>query len=90
MEVFEITNEAANDVKTGKKSYFTKEGFKRAILLLCALMILGIIQTIIQKLSDANVNKLFGTLLTEMKSFKMHKNISTIWKKYTKCWLEFM
>ena len=77
MEVFEI--EAANDVKTGKKSYFTKEGFKRAILLLCALMILGIIQTIIQKLSDANVNKLFGTLLTEMKSFKMH-NISTIWK----------
>ena len=88
MEVFEI--EAANDVKTGKKSYFTKEGFKRAILLLCALMILGIIQTIIQKLSDANVNKLFGTLLTEMKSFKMHKNISTIWKKYTKCWLEFM
>ena len=80
MEVFEITNEAANNVKTGKKSYFTKEGFKRVILLLCVLTILGIIHTIIQRLSDANVNKLFGTLLTEMKSIEMFKNISTNWK----------
>ena len=80
MEVFEITNEVAKDGKTGKKSYFTKEGFKRAIILLCVLSILGIIHAIIQKLSDANVNKLFGTLLTEMKSIEMFKNISTNWK----------
>ena len=80
MEVFEITNEVAKDGKTGKKSYFTKEGFKRGIILLCVLTILGIIHAIIQKLSDANVNKLFGTLLTEMKSIEMFKNISTNWK----------
>ena len=80
MEVFEITNEVAKDGKTGKKSYFTKEGFKRAIILLCVLSILGIIHAIIQKLSDANVNKLFGTLLAEMKSIEMFKNISTNWK----------
>ena len=67
--------------KTDKKSYFTKKGFKRGLILLCVLTILGIIHTIIQRLSDANVNKLFSTLLaTEMKSIGMLKNISANWK----------
>ena len=54
----------------------TKTGAKRALILFIILMMLAIIHTIIQRLSDTNVNSLFGQLFNKMNSFENFQNIS--------------
>lgn len=75
MELFEMVQDADDATRSDKKSYFNKKGFKRALLLLMVLMLLAIIHTIIQRLSDTNVNVLFNKLFNQMQNFtKLEKN----------------
>ena len=61
---------------TPTKKSKTKTGAKRALMLFIVLMMLGIIHTIIQRLSDTNVNSLFAQLFSKMNSFENFQNIS--------------
>lgn len=58
------------------KTNMTKTGAKRALILFIILTMMAIIHTIIQRLSDTNVNSLFSQLFTKMNSFENLKNIS--------------
>ena len=71
MESFEIGEEQT------KKRFIHKKGVKRALILLCVLKVLGCIHTLIQRLSDDNVNKLFDKLFSEMKAMMHFQNITS-------------
>ena len=75
MELFEMVQEDEGATRSDKKSFLNKKGFKRALVLLTILMILAIVHTIIQRLSDSNVNVLFNKLFNEMQNIsKIGKN----------------
>lgn len=70
MELFEMVADPDSATRSDKKSYFNKnrKGLKRTVALLVVLMILGIMHSIIQRLSDTNINVLFNKLFNEMKN----------------------
>ena len=68
MELFEMVADADSATRSDKKSYFNRKGLKRTVALLVILMILGIMHSIIQRLSDTNINVLFTKLFNEMKN----------------------
>ena len=68
MELFEMVADADSATRSDKKSYFNRKGLKRTVALLVILMILGIMHSIIQRLSDTNINVLFNKLFNEMKN----------------------
>ena len=68
MELFEMVQDNEGDARSNKKPIYNKKGFKRALVLLTILMILVILHTIIQRLSDSNINVLFNKLFNEMQN----------------------
>ena len=58
------------------KTKMTKTGAKRALILFTILMMMTIIHTIIQCLSDSNVNALFSQLFSKINSFENLQNSS--------------
>ena len=73
MEIFEemLPDADPSSPPTKKsKTKMTKTGAKRALILFIILMMMTIIHTIIQRLSDTNVNTLFGQFFSKMNKFQ--------------------